>query len=328
MARCIVGVLSLRRSGVARFHMVAPKYRSVSTTIILSVVSVGLSIALLVGWTWVIVKNISAEKEVVQNTFLMVSGILSFVVIMTVLVLFTVFLVREIREVRRQTSFMASVTHELKSPLASLRLCVETLGRRGLALDRSAQLRGMMLDDVERLSALIDSVLDASRVAQGGAVAERSRVGLLPIVEQSARTISRRHKLATDVIAVDVPDHLELLTDPEALRTILDNLLDNALKYSEDPVQVAVRASDDGGRRVCIDVEDRGIGIPRRDLTRVFERFYRAPEETVRARHGTGLGLYLVSALARRLGGRVEARSEGAGRGTVMHLELPAASRR
>ncbi|TPV95054.1 MAG: HAMP domain-containing histidine kinase [Myxococcales bacterium FL481] len=303
--------------------MVASKHRSVSLPIVLSIVSVGLSIALLVGWTLVIVRNISITKEVVQNTWLMVSGIVSFVVIMTVLVLFTVFLVREIREVRRQTTFMASVTHELKSPLASLRLCVETLARPNLTDARQTQLREMMLDDVGRLAQLIDRVLDASRVGQVQVTPERVRVGLLALVEHSARTIARRHKLKDDVIGVDVPDDVELVSDPEALRTIVDNLLDNAVKYSEDPVRVLLRAATLGQSAVRIDVIDHGIGIPRTDLAHVFDRFYRAPEEAVRARHGTGLGLYTVAALCRQLGGHVEARSEGAGKGSTFCVELP-----
>ena len=303
--------------------MARPRRRSVSTPIILSVVSVGLSIALLVGWTLVIVQNIELTKEITGNTWLMVGGILSITVIMTVLVLFTVFLVREIREVRRRDSFIDSVTHELKSPLASLQLALETMVRPGLPDDRREELRGMMLDDVARLAALIDGILDANRVEHGRLAMARDEVDLRELVGESVDALSRRHKLTDGAIAVEVASGLDMLTDETVLRTVVDNLVDNAIKYSDAPREIRVRASLDGEREVLLEVEDRGIGIPKRDLKRIFERFYRAPEEAVRQRHGTGLGLFLVQALVRSLGGRVEAQSEGAGQGTTMRVALP-----
>lgn len=303
--------------------MARPRRRSVSTPIILSSVSVGLSIALLVGWTLVIVQNIELTKEITGNTWLMVGGILSITVIMTVLVLFTVFLVREIREVRRRDSFIDSVTHELKSPLASLQLALETMVRPGLPDDRREELRGMMLDDVARLAALIDGILDANRVEHGRLAMARDEVDLSELVGESVHALSRRHKLVEGAIAVQVAPGLDMLTDETVLRTVVDNLVDNAIKYSDAPREIQVRARLGGDREVLLEVEDQGIGIPKRDLKRIFERFYRAPEEAVRQRHGTGLGLFLVQALVRSLGGRVEAESEGEGQGTTMRVALP-----
>ncbi len=308
--------------------MAGPRRRSVSLPIILSVVSVGLSIALLVGWTLVIVKNIELTKEITGNAWLMVSGIVSFAVIMTVVVLLTVFVVREIREVRRRDSFIDSVTHELKSPLASLQLALETSARPELAEARLGELRGMMLDDVQRLSALIDGILDANRIEHGQVTTTIDEVDVASVVRESVAVLSRRHKLAPGAIKVAVAEDLELITDPDVLRTVVDNLVDNAIKYSDAPRDIEVRAAREGSQGIVLEVEDHGIGIPRADLKHVFERFYRAPEEAVRQRHGTGLGLFLVEALVRGLGGRVEAHSEGSGKGTTMRVALPLKSRR
>jgi signal transduction histidine kinase len=303
--------------------MIAPKKRSVSLPITLSVISVGLSAALLVGWIYVIIRNNALTQEVTQNTLLMVSGVVSFIVIMTVLVLFTVFLVREIFEVRRQSTFMSSVTHELKSPLASLRLCAETMGRAALDAERREQLRGMMLMDIERLGALINRILEASRVGGGLVAGVTGQVDLHQLIERSALGVTRRYKLPEGAIRLEMDDALEIVSDPEALETVMDNLLDNAVKYSDASPQVTIRAQRAGTRQVVVEVEDRGIGMTRQDLKRVFERFYRAPEEAVRARHGTGLGLFLVAAHVASLGGKIDARSPGLGRGSTMRMTLP-----
>ncbi len=296
--------------------------RSVSLPIVLSSTAVGLSIAMLVAWILVLIRNRAVTKEVVGNTWLMVGGVVSFMTIMTVLVLFTVFLVRQIREVRLQDSFLDSVTHELKSPLASMKLCLETLARRELPSDKRDELHAMMVEDVDRLTALIDSVLAASRVTMGKQAKGVARVQVRKVVDEVVRRVAARRHIGADCIELDVPEDLSFVSDPEILDTVVLNLVDNAIKYSGDDPKVRVRAWS-SAQRVHLEVQDEGIGIAEADLRRVFQRFYRAPEEAVRERHGTGLGLFIVSALVRRLGGRVEAHSEGRGKGTRMHVWLP-----
>ena len=303
--------------------MVAVRRRSVPVAIILSSVSVALSIALVVGWILVIVRNSELAKEAVASSvWLLVGGLVSFVVIMTVLVLFTVFLVREIREVRRQTSFIDSVTHELKSPLASLRLCAETLARRELAAERREELRVMMLEDVQRLVSTVDGILEASRVGMGDLPRSLVEVNLQNLAREVVEEQIRRRRVDPLAIELEVDDTIELLVDSNALRTVLSNLVDNALKYSPEKAPVRVAARKDG-ENVEIEIRDQGIGIAKRDLKRIFQRFYRVPEESVRERHGTGLGLFVVSALVRDMRGRIEADSEGLGAGTTMRVFLP-----
>lgn len=299
------------------------RQRSISLPITLASVAVALSIALLIGWTIAAVRRVRATDPIAPDFWLIVAGILSLVLIMSVLVAFSVFLVREILEGRRQTSFIDSVTHELKSPLASIKLCLETLERPELSPPQRETLRRMMLLDVERLSTFIDDVLEANRVAHGRRAHLMTEVSLADLVRQAAESVATRHNLPADRVQQDIPPDLRLTTDRTALETVLRNLLDNAVKYSTSGAVVRVRATPSQDGEVLVEVQDAGIGIDRRDLKRIFERFYRAPTEEVRARRGTGLGLFVVAALVRSLGGRVEARSEGLGHGTTIRVRLP-----
>jgi signal transduction histidine kinase len=303
--------------------MAASITRSISLPIVLSSIAVSLSVALLVGWTLLIARTQPLADDFVANTWLLVFGIVSFVVIMTVLVLFSVFLVREIREVRRQTSFIDSVTHELKSPLAALKLCLETLGRADLPPPQHQRLREMMLDDVERLAGFIDRVLAATRLPEERSSQPLTEVALPGLARRCAAVVTRRAHQPEEVIRVDVPEDLVVTTDEVALAAVLENLLENAVKYSQHDVAVELSARPGRKGQVVIEVRDRGIGIHKLHLRRVFERFYRVPEEAVRSRRGTGLGLYVVSALVRSLGGKVRALSPGTGQGTTIRVDLP-----
>lgn len=307
---------------------IARMTRSISVPIILSSCAVALCIALLVGWSYLVLRNEELVADIRGNTWLLATGIGSLVLVMAVLVLFTVFLVREIREVRRQTSFIDSVTHELKSPLAALKLCLETLARPDLPGAQHERLLRMMRDDVDRLSVFIDRVLTATRLAGDVRPSQHlTDISLAELARRCAAGVTRRAHLAEDVVRVDIGPDQRIVTDEVALAAVLENLIDNAIKYSGDGVAVVVSAALDPRGQVAIEVRDRGIGIPRTHLRRVFERFYRVPDEAVRERRGTGLGLYVVSAIVRSLGGRVEAASPGPGQGTTLRVTLPARPR-
>ncbi len=297
--------------------------RSISTPITLTVVGVLLSIGLLVGWTLLIAENIELSDQIAQaNTWLLVAGPLSFLTIMTVLVIFCFRLVRDVLEHRRQTRFIDSVTHELRSPLASLRLCLDTIRRRELSEEQRDELQQMMLDDVDRLSAFIDDILEASRLESGTEGMTQVEVDLRELVDRAAVRVGRRYRVEPETIRNEVPEGIRLLTDDTALETVIKNLLDNAVKYSDPPIHVVVRATA-ARNTVQVEVEDRGIGIPRAHLKRVFDRFFRVPSVGVRKRQGTGLGLYVVSSLVRSLGGKLEASSPGKDQGTTMRFSLP-----
>jgi signal transduction histidine kinase len=302
--------------------MAARSFRSISTPIIWASIAVALTIAMLVGWIILMVQKMSVTQELVQNTSLLIAGIISFVLITVVLIMFSVFLTRHILEVRRQTTFIDSVTHELKSPLASLRLCLETLARPDIVEAQRLTLRRMMFDDVERLSTFIDDVLESSRLGHGMRPQVLDDIQLASLTREIAEMLGKRYKLQAADIVVSIPETLVVRTDRTALETVLKNLVDNAVKYSDPPVRVAVTAVSQG-RSVEIQVRDSGIGIGEADLKRIFERFYRVPIEAVRARRGTGLGLFVVQSLVRMLGGRLAAKSAGTGQGTTMIVTLP-----
>ncbi|HEY8431907.1 MAG TPA: HAMP domain-containing sensor histidine kinase, partial [Sandaracinaceae bacterium] len=187
-------------------------------------------------------------------------------------------------------------------------------------------LRVMMLDDVDRLSDFIDDVLSASRLAHDRVGMDLSEVRIADVVHECVAAVAARHHLGEEAIRVEVDGTLTAHTDRAALLVVVRNLLDNAVKYSDAEVDVRVRARETADGGLVIEVQDRGIGIPPHELKRVFHRFYRVPSESVRSRRGTGLGLFVVSALVRNLGGRVEARSDGPGHGTTMRVSLPAHS--
>ena len=297
---------------------------SISIPITLGAITVLLNIALLVGWSFLLGQKITRSADVAGDVWLLVLGALSFVLIIVVLVLFVISLARGIIEVRKQDTFIDSVTHELKSPLASLQLCLETLGREGLEGDAREKLRRMMLEDVDRLRAFIDDVLEANRLSYARpGMLNLSDVSLAQLVEQCAASVRARRKLETHEVLVDVDPEIIVSTDRAALEIVVKNLIDNAAKYSERPARVEVVARRESNQTVRFEVSDNGIGIDRKDLKRVFHRFYRVEDQEVRERRGTGLGLFVVWALVKQLGGKVQASSEGRGQGTTMRVELP-----
>lgn len=307
--------------GASRFSTPKLKMPSLRIPIAVASFAVALAIALLVGWTIIILRYSEISQRFAENTWLLPTGIVGFVIIMATLVLGSVYLGRQILEARRHVRFIDSVTHELKSPLASIRLGLQTLGRQGLAQDQRDGLREMMLDDVERLTSFIDGVLQASRLESDRGGYDYETVQLGPLVRACVARICRRHRIDPSCIDVTVEPDLQLDTDRTALEAVLNNLVDNAVKYSDPPVQVQVRAraSKDG---VVFEVQDRGIGIPKAQLQRVFERFHRVAAPEVSARKGTGLGLYVAKSLTDQLGGRIRATSDGSGCGTLMTVNI------
>lgn len=301
--------------------------RSVKVPIILASVSVTLAVALLVGWTGLIIKNIELTQATLGNSWLLAGGAASFAVIMAVLIMFAVFLVREIGESVRQNRFIDSVTHELRSPLASVKLGVQTLERRNLTPAQRQKIHSMMMDDVQRLQLFIDDILQASRIGYGPADQPLSEVGVAELAERSGAWAATRHKCPPQVIDYEIDPSLSLWTDRTALETVLRNLLDNAIKYSDPPPKVTVRAALVANNRIRIEVEDQGIGIPRKLQKRIFDRFYRVPMQSVNQRRGTGLGLHVAASHVKNLGGRLEAASAGPGTGTTMRFSLPLPSR-
>lgn len=300
--------------------------RSISLPIVLSAVSVLLTVAVLVGWILVIRENRSLTSAIWGNYWFLAAGIVSLALIICVLVLFSVSLVREILEGRRQQMFIDSVTHELKSPLASIKLCLDTMERAGLSDIQREDLRKMMLTDVERLSVFIDDILQSSRIAHGRRSQSLMLVDMAQVLAGAIESIRRRYDMKPGAISLQGPPRLETFSDPTALEIILKNVLDNAVKYSSPASEIEVRMNLVTQGLLAITVRDQGIGIERSQLKRVFQRFHRSPDPRVNERSGSGLGLYVVKRLVRNLGGRIHAESAGWDQGTTIRILLPLAA--
>ena len=285
----------------------------------LGVVLVALAIALNVGW---IILN-TREKV------LLVFGIIFFALIIAGMVVNTIFLVREIRRNEQHDSFINAVTHELKTPVASIRLHLETMQRRRLAEPQKQEFYRLMLSDADRLTETVEQVLRAGRAGDKKAGREKSQVDFGKLVQECMDAARVRHRLAPETLRYEkLPRNgksadLRVRGNPDDLRTAVFNVLDNAIKYSGEKVDVRVRLETPDEKRIVLRVRDQGVGIPPDDVKRIFRRFYRVTHRSLAHVKGTGLGLFIVKAIAQKHGGKVFAESDGVGRGTTVVLELP-----
>jgi two-component system, OmpR family, sensor histidine kinase SenX3 len=252
-----------------------------------------------------------------------------FLVILAGVVVNTVFLVREARRNEQHDAFINAVTHELKTPIASIRLYLETLQRRELADEKRHEFYRVMLADSDRLLDLIEQVLRAGRTSARSRVLHKVPIDLRDTVRECLDLARMRHHLPDEALAyldrVAEPAQATVLGDPDELKAAVSNLVDNAIKYSNGAVHVQVELAPLEDRRVAVRVKDAGIGISAAELKRIFRRFYRIPEAVAMRIKGTGLGLFIVSSVARKHGGRVFAESPGPGQGSTFTLQLPTA---
>jgi signal transduction histidine kinase len=286
------------------------------------------AVAFAVGSGWIILNWREGVK-----VFL---GVIFFGAIITGLVLNTIFLVREIRRNEQHDSFINAVTHELKTPIASIRLYLETLQRLEVDEARRREFYQLMLVDTERLMSTVEQVLKAGALAQKKAKAQAQRlpVDFSALARECVELARTRHHLPAENLDYRESSsatsssgaHPQVLGDHEELHTAVANLLDNAVKYSPDGIHIAVELATPDEEHVVLRVRDRGVGIAQNELKRIFKRFYRVRQRGRLRVKGTGLGLFIVRSIARNHGGRVFAESEGAGKGTTVTLELPRAT--
>jgi two-component system sensor histidine kinase SenX3 len=278
----------------------------------------GLALALNITWVHLNERRIALD----------VLGVILFSILIAGVVLNTVFLVREIRRNERQDSFLNSVTHELKTPIASIRLYLDTLQRHPVDEPQRQRFYATMRADTDRLLATVETVLKAGELGQRQRVQQRAQIELRPLVADCVATVLSRHHLPPTAIELaEVPGAVRLfvLGNAEDLRTAVLNLLDNAVKYSPNGVHVLCRLHIERYTWAVLSISDTGLGITPHDLKRIFKRFYRAASNDQVKIKGTGLGLFLVRVIARQHGGDVRAESAGPGKGSTMYLKLPLA---
>jgi signal transduction histidine kinase len=298
---------------------VTRRQKAIAFFVALCVLLVAAAISLNVGWI-----VITAERAPLR---VLLFGIITFALIISGLIVYTVFLVLEIRRNEEHDTFINAVTHELKTPIASIRLYLETLQSRTLNDEQRSHFYEVMLADADRLHRTVDQVLKAGAASQKPKVKviARAPVEMASLARECVDLAVQRHHLQPGAIMLESHGDGPLMVrgDAEELRSVVTNLLDNAVKYSSEVVRVTVGVAAPTPDTVWVRVQDHGVGIPRTQLKRIFRRFYRVQTRSLKQVKGTGLGLYIVRSIARAHGGRVFAQSEGEGRGATFTLELP-----
>jgi two-component system, OmpR family, sensor histidine kinase SenX3 len=262
-----------------------------------------------------------------RHGVLLLLGLLLLAVLISGVVLNTIFLVREIRRNAQHDAFINAVTHELKTPVASIRLYLETLKTRSVEEAKRQEFYRIMLDDSDRLLATIEQVLRTGRIGHSARIVN-TPLDLDSVVEDCLARARKLHHVEGDALAFHAGPpatgtSIKIMGDPEEVRAAVSNLIDNAVKYSGPEVQVTVETSTVDGKFAAVRVIDRGPGIAKTELKQIFKRFYRAPGPLAARVKGTGLGLYIVRSVAKRHGGKAWAESEGPGRGSTFVLQFP-----
>jgi two-component system sensor histidine kinase SenX3 len=291
---------------------------AIATFITLGVLLVGLAVT---QSAWILLNE--------RTVALAVLGIILFSLLIAGVVLNTVFLVREIRRNERQDSFLNAVTHELKTPIASIRLYLETLQRRPVDEAQRQQFYSIMLADSDRLLATVEQVLKAGQLGQKHRQQNRTLIDLAALVADCIDITLQRHHIPPDSIVLEpisgaVRLHIQGIA--EDIRTAVLNLLDNAVKYSPSGVHVRCSLSITHYTWATLRITDTGLGLPPNQNKRIFNRFYRVPGRYTVKIKGTGLGLFLVRNIARQHGGEATATSPGPNQGTTITLTFPLAT--
>ena len=295
--------------------VVGGRKKSIAFFIALGAGVVSVSLLLYIGWVllnW-------------RTGILLVLGLLLLATIIAGVVLNTIFLAREIRRNEQHDAFINAVTHELKTPVASIRLYLETLQTRAVEETKRQEFYRVMLDDSERLLASIEQILRAGRIGLAGPKLNQTRFDLGEAVEWCVERARGLHHFAPEALQYRAGPPTTILGDADEVRAAVSNLIDNAVKYSGKNVRVRVDTERVDEKYVLLRVKDQGLGIPKPELQRIFRRFYRVPGPLATRVRGTGLGLFIVRSVAKRHGGSVWAESDGPGRGSTFVLQLPVA---
>ena len=313
--------------------MTEPRYRHLSTRgpITLFIIVLVLTVTLTVLWNVALVqdyqklKELAAQQEAFHWTFIALGSAL----FLTIIILSSILgaqLIGHIRWRQRQSDFIASVSHELNSPLSAIKLFAQTLRSSDLTPGDRRNFVEKILFDVERLSRLIANILRAAELDRRGeelqiATHELELGAYLDEYVEDARALNEEHDLE---IELHHQGETWVQLDSMMFRQVLDNLIDNAVRYAGgDPPRITVSVAR-GETDVELRVTDRGIGVPATALPSLFERFYRVQRPfPSRSRKGTGIGLYIVRSIVQAHEGKVTATSPGSGRGTTIHVRLP-----
>lgn len=290
--------------------------KSLKWPILLAIVMIVMLVGLTIGWILITIFG--------ANWILLSVGSVMFIFVLMGVVLYLIWSIQQINLNRRQSNFIDAVTHELKSPIASLKLFLQTLGKRTIDEAQRQEFYRSMLDDVDRLDQLITQLLDVARLQQDSNEPEpEAWVPIEVTLEEFTNKLVAQHHMNRECVLIDCPP-----CDVWARRVDIDilfrNLIDNALKYAGKPpiIEIQVRM-DNEVNSATVSVSDNGIGIPRHLRRKIFRRFYRIGNELERTKPGTGLGLFLVRSIVRRLKGSIEVADLPKNSGSRFELVLP-----
>ncbi len=298
------------------------KIRRVSVPITLTSFLVVVAVSLTVGWLILVARESAALVEGFRaiHWALAIVGSLFFVLIITAAILQAVWLVGEMRTNQRQRNFIDAVTHELHTPLTSLRLYLDTLRDKSLDELQRREFLDVMSEDLDRLQRTIDQILSAARTERRPG---RQWVDLVELLRECVTDARERHGLGEDSLRLRLPPVAAVRGDVEQLRLAFRNLIENAIRYARERVEVDITVRSTSPRRLEVEVADQGVGIPPSSLGRIFLAFQRLSHEASLSARGLGLGLYIVRNVVRAHGGSVRAESEGAGSGSRFIVTLP-----
>ncbi|UCE24030.1 MAG: hypothetical protein JSU74_12140 [Candidatus Zixiibacteriota bacterium] len=224
-----------------------------------------------------------------------------------------------------QQNFLMAVTHELKTPLASIKIYLDTLESAKIPAEKKAGVITRLREDANRLEKLVENVLQAGRFERSGYHLNRERLNLSELVGEGLSSLTRHPTEApVEISRQNFQDNIDVYGDRLALKRAIEAILENSLIYNDkETVRLNVELTRKG-RKICLRIADNGIGLSKKDVGLVFGRFYRVGEEINRNHPGSGLGLYLCREIINAHGGKITAHSEGLGKGTEFHIELKA----
>ncbi len=297
--------------------------RSLKWPILLGAGMIALLAILAAGWVLSAVFGALGDRSYAPLHWVLLSIGATFIVLLLAgTIIYLVLSIKAINLTQRQSNFIDAVTHELKSPLTSMKLCLQTLGRRQVSREEQGDFLRIMLDDLERLDRLTDQLLDAGKLNAARRPGEMEDVPLDGLVAECAEAVCRRYHLPPDTVRLDL-EPCTVFAAPVDLDVVVRNLLDNAVKYAgaEPRVEVSLQPGPEGC--VTVRIADNGRGIPQPLRRAIFGRFVRLGSELERDKPGTGLGLYIVRTAVRRLRGRIRVRSREPDHGTVFEVQIP-----
>lgn len=296
--------------------------------------AMAMTTALLVFWVAVVQRfNVEVNNLLTRlgvewgyfHTFVQTSGAGLFFLVIVALTYLLALTLSERRTSRKQEQFLSNVTHELKTPVAAIKLNAQTIQQGGLDDQELERFTAFIIQEADRIAILVDNLLEGSRLAAGGGAGELRPIELGDTFREYEKAVAARFDLRKIELVFDIESRAIVQANDEALHRIMDNLIDNALRFTAAGGRIDCRVRDLGGMAEIL-VSDNGVGIPKRELPRIFDRFYRLRREIGGSRRrGTGLGLAIVRSLVEEMGGKIRAFSPEDEPGTRFEIRLPRA---